>query len=57
MNTMVCVSVIYKEIGVAACDKLSDPWDRPYVFPLSYTDSLTFPRVEGSDSGMFYSSY
>lgn len=39
------------------CDKLSDPRDWPYVFPLSYTDSLTFPRVEGSDSGMFYSSY
>lgn len=36
---------------------LSDPWERSYGFPLSCTDSLTFPRVEGSDSGMFYSSY
>lgn len=38
-------------------NKLSDPGDWPCVFPLSYTDSLTFPRVEDSNSGMFYSSY
>lgn len=38
-------------------DKMSDPWDRPNVSPLSYTLSLIFPRVDGADSAMFYSSY